>query len=38
MEWYNPHYFLPNLLGGSVEYDVDLSQHECGCIAAFYLV
>ena len=34
----NPDYFRPNLLGGSVEYDVDLSHHECGCIAAFYLV
>jgi hypothetical protein len=34
----NPSYFAPNLLGGSVEYDIDLSSHECGCIAAFYLV
>ncbi len=34
----NPSYFKPNLLGGSVEWDVDLSNHECGCIAAFYLV
>lgn len=34
----NPQYFTPNLLGGSIEYDVDLSHHECGCIAAFYLV
>mmetsp|Transcript_17525 Transcript_17525/g.22210 ORF Transcript_17525/g.22210 Transcript_17525/m.22210 type:complete len:102 (-) Transcript_17525:593-898(-) len=33
-----PSYFKPNLLGGSVEWDVDLSEHECGCIAAFYLV
>jgi hypothetical protein len=31
-------YYRPNLLGGSVEYDVDLSQSNCGCIAAFYLV
>ena len=31
-------YFIPNLLGGSIEWDVDLSQHECGCIAAFYMV
>ena len=31
-------FFTPNLLGGSVEYDVDLSQMECGCIAAFYTV
>ena len=34
----NPDYFLPNLKNASVEYDVDLSNHECGCIAAFYLV
>ena len=34
----NPDYFTPNLLGGSIEWDVDLSDHECGCIAAFYLV
>ena len=33
-----PKYLRPNLLGGSVEYDVDLSHHECGCIAAFYLI
>ena len=31
-------FFTPNLLGGSVEYDVDLSNMECGCIAAFYTV
>ena len=31
-------FFTPNLLGGSVEYDVDLSQMGCGCIAAFYTV
>ena len=31
-------FFRPNLLGGSVEYDVDLSTRNCGCIAAFYLV
>ena len=31
-------FFKPNLLGGSVEYDVDLSTRNCGCIAAFYLV
>ena len=34
----NPKYWTPNLLGGSVEYDIDLSNHECGCIAAFYTV
>lgn len=32
------HFFKPNLLGGSVEYDVDLSTRNCGCIAALYLV
>ena len=31
-------YFKPNLLGGSISYDVDLSTRNCGCIAAFYLV
>ena len=31
-------FYTPHLLGGSVEYDVDLSQSNCGCIAAFYLV
>lgn len=31
-------FYKPHLLGGSVEYDVDLSQSNCGCIAAFYLV
>ena len=34
----NPDYFKPNLLGASLEYDIDLSHHECGCIAAFYTV
>jgi len=24
-------YFKPNLLGGSVEFDMDLSQVSCGC-------
>jgi hypothetical protein len=31
-------YYTPNLLGGSVEFDVDLSSSVCGCVAAFYLV
>lgn len=31
-------FYKPNLLGGSVEYDVDLSASNCGCVAAFYLV
>ena len=33
-----PEYWMPNLLGGSVEWDIDLSNHECGCIAAWYTV
>lgn len=31
-------YFKPKLLGGSLEYDVDLSQISCGCNAALYLI
>jgi hypothetical protein len=31
-------FYKPNLLGGSIEYDMDLSQMTCGCIAALYLV
>jgi len=31
-------YFTPNLLGGSVEFDMNLESMECGCIAAFYTV
>ena len=31
-------YFRPNFLGATVEYDVDLSQLTCGCVAALYLV
>jgi hypothetical protein len=31
-------FYTPNLLGGSVEYDTDLSQSVCGCISAFYMV
>lgn len=33
-----PNFFRPNLLGGRVEWDVDLSAHECGCVNSFYLV
>ena len=29
--------FKPNLLGGYIEYDVDLSQTSCGCVAALFL-
>lgn len=31
-------YFTPNMLGGSVEYDVNLSEVGCGCVAALYTV
>jgi len=31
-------YYSPKLLGGSLEYDVDLSQSGCSCNAALYLV
>ena len=31
-------FYKPHLVGGSVEYDVDLSQMECGCVAALYTV
>ena len=31
-----PDFFQVNLLGGSVEWDVDLSSFECGCINTFY--
>ena len=31
-------FFKPNFLGATVEYDVDLSQLECNCVAALYLV
>ena len=37
-DWNKDTYFRPNLLGGSMEYDVDLSQVSCGCNAALYLV
>lgn len=30
--------FTPNLLGGSMEYDVDLSQAGCNCVAAVYMI
>ena len=31
-------YFKPKLLGGYMEYDVDMSQVTCGCVAALYTV
>lgn len=29
---------MPNLADSVIEWDVDLSEKECGCIAALYLV
>ena len=29
-------YFTPQMLGGYIEYDVDLSSVGCGCVTAFY--
>ena len=29
-------YFKPNLLGGYVQYDVDISKLPCGCVTALY--
>lgn len=29
-------YFKPNLLGGYMSYDIDLSEMPCGCITALY--
>lgn len=31
-------YYKPNLLGGTMEYDVDLSMVSCGCVSALYTV
>ena len=31
-------FYKPNLLGGSMEYDVDLSQVSCGCVSALYTI
>ena len=31
-------YYKPNLLGGSMEYDVDLSMVSCGCVSALYTI
>ena len=31
-------FYKPALLGGSVEFDINLNQQECSCVAAFYLV
>ena len=29
-------YFMPNLLGGYIEFDTNLSNSECGCVLALY--
>lgn len=34
----NEHYMALNLLGKTMEFDVDLAGADCGCNAAFYLV
>jgi hypothetical protein len=31
-------YFKPNMLGGSMEYDINLSQVGCGCVTALYTI
>ena len=31
-------YFKPDILGGSLEFDVDLSQSGCGCLTALYAI
>jgi len=31
-------YFKPNLLGGSIEFDVDLNESGCGCLTALYTI
>ena len=31
-------YFKPDILGGSMEFDVDLSQSGCGCLTALYAI
>lgn len=31
-------YYTPNLFGGAIEYDIDLSQAGCGCDVAAYII
>lgn len=31
-------YFVANLLGGSIEFDTDVSQSGCGCLTALYAI
>ena len=33
-----PDFFAPNLLNSSIEWDVDLKDHDCGCMNAFFTV
>lgn len=37
-DWSKDTYFKPDLLGGTMEYDVDLSRVDCGCVAALYVI
>lgn len=30
--------YKPNLRGGSIQYDVFLAWHDCGCVSSIYLV
>jgi len=34
----DPKYYRPNLLGGYIEFDADVSGHDCGCMNTFYTV
>ena len=34
----SPDYFAPKLLGGSIEWDVNMSKAACGTINSFYMV
>ena len=31
-------FYHPSILGGAIEYDVDLKDVECGCNAALYMI
>ena len=31
-------FYKPSILGGAIEYDVDLKDVDCGCNAALYMV
>ena len=33
-----PDFYRPNLLGGSIEWDVNVGEFECGCLNTFYTV